>query len=312
MPTRASRMKPATVSRACGRASRRSGSQSGSPNSLLMAPAAHVDLLPQPAVGRHVLARGRGDLQQGQRCAPGGGRRRGGRPPAAPAGPWSGPAGRRRAAAPGRATDRASSRERLRPDLRRGGGGEFAGGDLGREDAEPHRAGRRARPGGRRCAPRRRSSTAEAAKLSRSAAVWKPSRSAASTSCTRPRMPGRDRRRLRRREGHVQEEAGRVAHAALAQRAGQGHQVVVVHPDPVVRPQQRRQVVGEAPVDPAVGRRGPGGGRPSGAAGCAASARARRWNSRCSSRGARPRSGRGWRSRPRPRWAKAGRVRAAR
>ena len=50
----------------------------------------------------------------------------------------------------------------------------------------------------------------------------------------------------RRDEGRVQEEADAVAHAQLPQRLGQRDQVIIVHPDQVVRPQQRRQGGGEA------------------------------------------------------------------
>ena len=64
---------------------------------------------------------------------------------------------------------------------------------------------------------------------------------------------GRDHRRFGRRERHVEVEAGRVAQAALPQAPRQAHQVVVMHPDPVVRLEQRRQVLGEAPVHPAIG-----------------------------------------------------------
>ena len=53
----------------------------------------------------------------------------------------------------------------------------------------------------------------------------------------------------RRHEGRVQEEADAVAHAERAQRLAEGDQVIVVHPDQVVGPQQRLQRLGEAAVD---------------------------------------------------------------
>ena len=59
---------------------------------------------------------------------------------------------------------------------------------------------------------------------------------------------GRPRQRVenrRRHERRVQEEADAVGDTEGAQFGGQGNQVVVVHPDQVVRAQQRQQRVGE-------------------------------------------------------------------
>ena len=55
------------------------------------------------------------------------------------------------------------------------------------------------------------------------------------------------------RENHAREiEADAIAHAKIAQLAGQRDQVIVMHPDDVVGLEQRQQGVGELLVDPAI------------------------------------------------------------
>ena len=59
---------------------------------------------------------------------------------------------------------------------------------------------------------------------------------------------------LGRREGDVEEEADRVGHLPLAQIGGERDELVVVHPDRVVGVEERRDLLGEAPVDGEIGR----------------------------------------------------------
>jgi hypothetical protein len=51
-----------------------------------------------------------------------------------------------------------------------------------------------------------------------------------------------------RREGHMEKEADRVANARIAQGLAERKQVIVVHPDRVISPQQRHQRFGERRV----------------------------------------------------------------
>ncbi len=54
---------------------------------------------------------------------------------------------------------------------------------------------------------------------------------------------------VRRRTGRVKEKSDGVAMAARTQFASQQHEMIIVHPDDVVFPEQRAQAVGEHAVD---------------------------------------------------------------
>ena len=54
---------------------------------------------------------------------------------------------------------------------------------------------------------------------------------------------------FRRRERNVQEKTDLVLVAALAQRLGEGQEMIIVHPDHVVRQQHLLQFIGEMIVD---------------------------------------------------------------
>ena len=60
---------------------------------------------------------------------------------------------------------------------------------------------------------------------------------------------GQRRENFRRREWNVDEKADLVVVAAIAQRLGQRNQMIVVHPDHVVGPQQFFKMRGEILVD---------------------------------------------------------------
>ena len=78
----------------------------------------------------------------------------------------------------------------------------------------------------------------------------------------RLQQPLRLRQRLeqrRRRERDVQEEAEPNLFDACPQQLAQRDQVVIVHPDKIARPQQRRQRIGEQLRSPPCRRRSPPG-----------------------------------------------------
>src|SRR5262249_61169293 len=62
-----------------------------------------------------------------------------------------------------------------------------------------------------------------------------------------------------RRAWNVQEEADAVLVAKIAQRFGQRHQVIVVDPDQVVRPEHVVQLAGKVVVAPQITREGRAG-----------------------------------------------------
>ena len=78
------------------------------------------------------------------------------------------------------------------------------------------------------------SATAER-KRARSRAVWKPIRSYASSCCTSSSYRGSDRSTSDVRKRNVQEEADRLCSATLPQFPAERDQMVVVHPDEVIR-----------------------------------------------------------------------------
>ena len=53
-----------------------------------------------------------------------------------------------------------------------------------------------------------------------------------------------------RRAGRVEEKPDRIAVAARPQLASEQHQMIIVHPDDVVVPEQRAQTIGEHAIDP--------------------------------------------------------------
>src|SRR6185437_2827810 len=60
---------------------------------------------------------------------------------------------------------------------------------------------------------------------------------------------GQRREHFRRRARNVEEKADAISVPALAQRFGEGHQVIIMHPDDIVRPEQLFQVTREVIVD---------------------------------------------------------------